>query len=196
MNYFWEGFEKRAVSLKNLKNIKNVAKSFLAELSSAGKGSKEIGSGITRSFKGVGDTIGNIAEGTAGLKEMKPALKQTLGNWNKVTDDIAAKLPEVTKSITEAAGDLSKIPKLVAGGMAGGVSIYGASKILGAPRAIQEYGYYKSQKQLAQKQLDLLSQDKPIQPRPGRRTPLRKAGVTRPRLPTTSAQQPIFMIRG
>jgi hypothetical protein len=170
INHFWSGFEKQAV---NMAKIKNIGQSVLSNIASPFKGAKRIGGAVVRGVENLAGVTENINAGSAGLKASGKALEETAKNWQGAADQIGKSVVQAASTIGEQAGhaakDISKAvstisenaalgSKILLGGTVGSLGIYGTSKVLGVPKAMQEYGYYKAQKRLANKQLDLLNQ--------------------------------------
>jgi hypothetical protein len=143
MKAFWVGFEKRA-------GVKDVAKTVLSRGASA----------VIAPFRGLGRAGKGITDTFEGIGGMAQNLKSTTGNVDALSSSLKSSIEGMGKNVEKATKDIGHLPKIVGAGVAGATGIYGLSKLLGMPKAYQEHGYYKRNKELAEKQLQMLEEEK------------------------------------
>lgn len=113
--------------------------------------------GIGDFFKNVEEAAENINKFTSGAKHTEEYIRNAIPKVEEGVKEIAprleimlgAELKHLNKGLDKGLGYLKK-------GLVGGLGLYGASKLLGAPKAYREYEYYKTNKELSEKQLEKL----------------------------------------
>ena len=157
MENFWAGFEKRAVSWKSVSAAgKNLGGKLLAPF----RGAARAGKGAVNLAEGLGGAAKNIERATGNVADLSGNVRGNVENIAAKIQDFTEKargdLGKVTGDVASMSGDISKLPGIAGKLGLGALGIYGGSKLLGAPKAYQEYGYYKKNKELAAKQLEHL----------------------------------------